>query len=160
MKLLPRPGLTFVLWLTWLALNNSVHPAHVVLGAALAVAVPLVLERLGPPAVRMRRPATAIALLLRVLWDIVVANVQVARLILGPESALESRFVRLPLDLRHPQGVAILAAIVSLTPGTITADVEEDTGHLLIHSLHVEDERALVRAIKERYEKPLMEVLA
>ncbi len=76
-KLVPSPLLSGVLWLVWLLLNNSVHPAHVVLGAALAVAVPLVTQRLRPDRPRLARPGIALRLAAVVAWDIVVSNLEV-----------------------------------------------------------------------------------
>jgi multicomponent K+:H+ antiporter subunit E len=93
-----------------------------------------------------------------VLADIVVANLRVARLVLGPRSALRPRFVRIPLDITHPRGVNLLAAIITLTPGTVSADLGEDRRTLLVHGLAVPDERAVIAAIKARYEVPLREI--
>ncbi|MBL8201766.1 MAG: Na+/H+ antiporter subunit E [Chromatiales bacterium] len=154
-RLLPWPLLSLVLWLTWLGLNNTVHPAHLALGAGIAVLLPLAIGRFLPELPRLGHPLVMLRLLVTVLGDIVVANLQVARRILGPESALKSAFVLVPLDLRHPLGIATLAGIVTLTPGTVSADLSDDGGSLLVHALHVDDEARLVRTIKQRYEAPL-----
>lgn len=157
--LLPRPWLSLVLWITWLALNNTLDPAHVVLGAGVAVLLPLLLGRFLPDGPPLRAPGSALRLALVVLGDIVIANLEVARRILGPEAALRPAFVRVPLDLKDPFGVAALAGIVTLTPGTVSADLIVDPAEagssLLVHALHVEDEAALIATIKQRYEAPL-----
>lgn len=154
-RLLPWPILSLVLWLTWLGLNNTVHLAHVALGAGIAVLVPLTVGRFLPELPRLGQPLVILRLLGTVLGDIIIANLQVARRILGPESALRSAFVRVPLDLRHPLGIATLAGIVTLTPGTVSAELCDDGGSLLVHALHVDDEARLVHTIKQRYEAPL-----
>jgi multicomponent K+:H+ antiporter subunit E len=154
---LPAPLLSAVLLTVWLLLANTLDPAHVVLGALLALAVPLCVDR-GAEQARLRKPLVIARLALIVLWDIVRSNIDVARRILGPEAALNPRFVRVPLDLRDAHGILALAGIITMTPGTLTADVSDDRGYLLVHALNVDDEAALVAQIKARYEQPLREI--
>lgn len=154
-----RPIGGAVVFVTWLVLNGSVSRGHLVFAAALAVAIPALLGGLWPSDLRLRRPVRALRLLLTLLGDIVVANLQVAVRILGPGSALRPAFVWLPVELRNPYAIATLAAMVTLTPGTVSADVTPDRRWLLVHALDVTDEVALVRAIKQRYEQPLAEIL-
>jgi multicomponent K+:H+ antiporter subunit E len=99
-----------------------------------------------------------VRLVLTVLWDIVISNVQVAWLILGPERRIQPRFVWLPLEIRDPHGIASLAGIITMTPGTLSADLTEDRRFLLVHALNVSDEAALIASIKARYESPLRRV--
>jgi len=153
----PLGGL--VVLVTWLLLNGSASPGHLLFGAALGLLVPALLGDLWPADIVIRRPARALRLLVTLLGDIVVANLQVAKRILGPEAVLQSRFVWLPLDLTDRYAISTLAAMVTLTPGTLSADVTPDRRWLLVHSLDVPDEQALVAEIKRRYEKPLSEIL-
>lgn len=154
---LTTPLLSAVLFAVWLLLANTLDPAHVALAALLALAVP---RFIAPPAerARLRRPAAIARLALVVLWDIVRSNVEVARRILGPEAALNPCFVWVPLDLRDAHGILLLSGIITMTPGTLTADVTDDRRYLLVHALNADDEAALVGAIKARYERPLREI--
>lgn len=154
-RLLPYPLQSFAVFVTWLALNNTLAPGQVLIGAVLAVALPLTVRRLVPVLVHARQPGLAVRLLLRVAIDIVIANLQVAVLIIGPERRLRPAFVRIPLDGRDPVGVAILAGIITLTPGTLSVDTIDDGRTLLVHALDVDDAAALVATIKARYEAPL-----
>jgi multicomponent K+:H+ antiporter subunit E len=91
--------------------------------------------------------------------DIVIANLVVAKLILlHPPRSYRARFVRLPLDLRNELAITVLASTISLTPGTVSSDLNLNQRYLLIHCLDVEDEAALIARIKARYETPLKEV--
>jgi multicomponent K+:H+ antiporter subunit E len=161
-RMLPTPLTSGLIFVVWLLLNNTLDPAHVLLAAGLAVAVPLATARMQPDRVWIRRWDVALRLLLVVLWDIVVANVEVARRILGPERAIKPRFVWIRLELRHPYGVLALAGMITMTPGTISSELTPDRRHLLVHALHVEGGEAgaaeLVAAIKQRYERPLIEI--
>lgn len=157
-RLLPAPGLSLVLWVSWLMLNESVSAGHLLLGAALALVVPWFTERYRPDKPALRGALTACRLALVVLADIVKSNLIVARQVLGPESRVRPAFVWVPLDIRDPHGIVALAAIITLTPGTLSSDLSEDRRHLLVHALHVEDAEALVADIKQRYESPLREI--
>jgi multicomponent K+:H+ antiporter subunit E len=158
-RLLPHPWLSLVLWLAWLALNNTVAPAHIVLGAALALVLPLAGIHLTDGTwPHLHRPDLIVRLALAVLYDVVVSNVEVARRVLGPESAIRPGFVRVPLDLTDDWAITTLAGIITMTPGTLTADVAEDRSYLLVHALHVDDADAIVASIKSRYEAPLKEI--
>lgn len=157
-KWLPHPLTSLALLLMWLVLNSSIAPAHVLLGALLGWGIPFVTSRLWTRQMDFHRPIVALRLLVVVLYDIVVANLIVARLILGPVSALRPAFVRIPLRLEEPYAIWTLASIITLTPGTVSAVLSEDRRSLLVHALDVEDEAALIAEIKQRYEAPLKEV--
>ena len=155
---LPAPLLSATLFAVWLLLANTLDPAQVVLGALLAIVVPWFTERLRPERPRIRNPLVIARLGLTVLWDIVLSNIEVARRILGPESAIKPGFVWVPLALTDPHAIASLAGIITMTPGTLSADLSPDGRHLLVHAFNVEDEAALIAQIKARYEAPLKEI--
>ena len=102
--------------------------------------------------------AERVLLAQRVLWDIVLSNIEVARRILGPERAITPGFLWLPLDLTNLHGITALASIITLTPGTLSAELSEDRRHLLVHCFNLRDAEATVAAIKQRYEAPLKEI--
>ncbi|MEZ5616526.1 MAG: Na+/H+ antiporter subunit E [Rhodocyclaceae bacterium] len=157
---LPHPALSVVILLLWAALNNAVSPGTLLLGAALGLALPLLTRRFWPDAPRLRRPGVALRLAARVASDIVVANLGVARRVLGPLSRLQPAFVEVPLDLADPFVATILASIVSLTPGTVSIDVDRTRRVLSLHALDAPDPQALAAGIKARYEAPLKEIFA
>jgi len=155
---LPAPLLSATLFVVWLLLNNTLDPAHIVLATVLAIVVPRYTERLRPDRPLIRRSGSIVRLGLIVLWDIVRSNLEVARRILGPEAAIKPRFVWVPLDICDVHGIFALAGIITMTPGTLTADVTEDRRFLLVHAFNVDDEAALIEQIKSRYEQPLREI--
>lgn len=156
--LLPSPSLSLVLFALWLLLNGSLALAQILLAALLALGVPLLTERLRDKRARMQSPLTAIRLALIVIWDILVSNLQVARLILGPESRIHPDFVWIPLELRNLHGIAALAGIITMTPGTLSCDLTADKRALLVHCLDVQDKEAVIAQIKARYEQPLLRI--
>lgn len=168
-KLFPTPFRSVLLFVVWLLLNNSVSTGHVLLGAMLAVVIPLITLPFREPQPLIIKKWLAFKQLMVVLYDIITANINVAFLILGPVKKLRPAFVRVPLNLTHEMPITILASTVSLTPGTVSAEVypfpesldEGETPeqrYLLIHVLDMDDEQALIDTIKSRYEAPLKEI--
>lgn len=156
--LLPSPFLSLTILTVWLLLVGELSAGQLLLGALLALVLPWIAQRLRQTRARMRAPLTMLKLAGVVLWDIVVSNIQVARVILGPESAIRPGFVRIPLDIRNPHGIATLAGIITMTPGTVSADLSPDHSHLLVHFLNLDDAQAQIDQIKQRYEAPLREI--
>lgn len=144
----------------WLILNESLAPGQVLLGAALALGGVAVFSRLQPPARRMRsRPGAALQLLGLVLADIVQSNLAVARIVLGlGRSQRSAGFLALPLELRHPAGLAVIACIVTATPGTSWVRYDSAANVVTIHVLDLVDADDWVRLFKQRYERRLLEI--
>jgi multicomponent K+:H+ antiporter subunit E len=155
---LPHPLMSAVLAVVWLLLTEPSLP-HLLLAVLLAVAIPLLVHRFldqGPARVRGWRGLTrAAGFALVVLWDIVVANVAVARLVLGPPARLRPAFVEVPVELEQPLALTLLASIVTMTPGTVSAQFSADRRRLLVHVLDTDDPARLAAHIKARYERPL-----
>jgi len=159
-RLFPHPALSVAIFLLWAALANAASVGALVVGALLGVALPLATRPFWPDTPRIARPGAILRLAARVGFDILVANVAVARRVLGPIDSLRPAFVEVPLDLRDPFVATILGSIVSLTPGTVSIDVDPTRWVLLLHALDAPDPQALAAAIKARYEAPLKEIFA
>jgi len=158
--LFPHPLLSLTLLSLWLLLQNTVSAGHLVLGSFLAIAIPFYTRRYWPEPAIVHRPGLALRFAGVVLWDILVANLRVARLVLGPRALIRPTFVHVPLDAEGEFAVSVLANVVSLTPGTVSASLDADRRHLLVHALSEEDPEALVYQIKARYETPIKEIFA
>lgn len=160
-RFLPRPWLSLALLLVWMLLASPSW-GSLILGLILGLGLPLLPGVGSGPPVHLRRPGLVPLLFLRLLADILVSALVVARLILGPAPGARSAFVRVPLDTANPLVATILGSMVSLTPGTVSIDFEVNPagncGTLLIHALDVPDEAALVASIKTRYEAVLKEI--
>ena len=158
-KLLPHPALSGTLVVVWLLLHNAVTAGGAVLAVAVGVAIPLITSLFWPLAPRLRWGPAVIVYGAVVLWDIVIANFEVAYLILFRRSAdLRSRWLVVPLALRSAEAITTLAATISLTPGTVSTDVSADGRSLLVHALDVSDDAAAVSRIKARYEARLLRI--
>ncbi|HSJ33052.1 MAG TPA: Na+/H+ antiporter subunit E [Longimicrobiales bacterium] len=157
-RFVPQPVISATLLLTWLLLHNAISVGLLLTGVLLAVGLPLLTQRFWPEYPRTIRIGPLLRLIAVVIYDIVVANMRMVVLILGPARRLRPQFVVVPVTLREPFAITLLASIISLTPGTVSANLSGDRRSLLVHDLDVEDPETAVARIRERYEKPLMEV--
>lgn len=160
-KWLGHPGLSVVIFGTWLLANDSLDLGHVILAVLFALVLPRLTAEFWEDAPRIHRPGVALRLFFVFAYDVVIANFRVAVLVLGPNARLRPAFIEVPLDLEDPFGIAVLATMITLTPGTLSAHMRERDKLLVIHVLDVDvgDEEALIAEIKQRYERPLREVL-
>ncbi len=164
MKIVPQgaarkvpPVLTGVLLLMWLLLNDTLSLGHVVLGLIFAVALAWSSGALRPLQPRIRRGHLALMLLGLVIHDIVRSNIGVARIVLGlTRRKVRSGFVKIPLDLTDAHGLAVLAGIVTATPGTVWVDHDAATSTLTLHVLDLQTETAWIHWVKNRHERLLL----
>ena len=157
-RMLPQPLVSLMILALWIAIAPSPSLGQVVLGGVVALAIPWFTHPFWPDPPRLLRPGVAALLFLRVIWDIVVANVEVAQLVLGPADRLHPVFIELPLEIDDPFVATILASIITLTPGTLSVDIDRARRVLLVHALDVADVPAAIDTIKRRYEAPLKEI--
>ncbi len=158
-RLFPAPLLSLALWAMWLVLHETLHPAHVLLGALVGLAVPVMTASLRPRPVRIRHPLVVARLILVVGHDVIESALEVTRDVirLGRYKP-NSQFVRIPLDIRDPSALASLAMITTVVPGTVWSELAFDRSVMLLHVWNLRDEAEFVAYFKARYEAPLKEI--
>ncbi|KIN71553.1 Na+/H+ antiporter subunit E [Sulfitobacter guttiformis] len=157
--LFPHPLLTILLAVVWTLLQNDLTAGMVVFGLILGIIIARVTAAFWPERPVGFRAVKMISYTLMVMWDIIVANIQVAWIVLSvPNSKLKPAWITIPLDLRAPEAITLLAGTITLTPGTVSADLSQSGHYLLVHVLHTEDPDAERDEIKNRYEARLKEI--
>ncbi len=144
----------------WLLLVQSLSLGNVLLGLAVSALMTLGFQTVRPLHPHLHRPLAMLRLFGRAALDILRSNVAVARIVLGftGNRAVRSGFVEVPLNLRDPHALAVLAAIMTATPGTVWADLSPDDTVLTIHVLDLRDPQAVRDMIRNRYEGLLREI--
>lgn len=157
--LLPHPFLTLLLAVVWTLLQNEVSAGMVVFGVILGVIIPKMTAIWWPDTPKGIHLGKMVSYSFIVMWDILVANIQVAWIVLSvPNSKLKPAWIVVPLDLRQPEAITMLAGTITLTPGTVSADLSSAGHSLLVHVLHTDDPDAVLEEIKTRYERRLKEI--
>jgi multicomponent K+:H+ antiporter subunit E len=158
-RLFPHPYLTLTLIVLWFLLVNQWKVGSLVMAIFLGTVIPLLTSAWWPNRARIKHPLLLAAYSVLVLWDVIVANFQVARIVLFmPRDKIQSNWVSVPLDLTSPEAISLLAGTITMTPGTLTADMSACGRALLIHSLHAPDPDAVRDDIKARYESRLKRI--
>jgi multicomponent K+:H+ antiporter subunit E len=157
-RILPYPLLTISLVVFWMTIN-SFSLGHLLLGTVVAMIASWAMASLRPPKPRIRNWHLLIKLIFIVIYDIIRSNIAVASLILFQRSrTTRAGFITVPLDLRDPMGLAVLAVLLTATPGSAWLEYNSSQGTLLIHVLDEVSEAHWQNLIKSRYEKLLMEI--
>ncbi|AXY61855.1 MULTISPECIES: Na+/H+ antiporter subunit E [Acinetobacter] len=154
---LPHPFVSVIVALSWIMLAHSLEAGTILMALILAVAVP----RMVSPFIESTPNINwieALKLCFVVLWDIIISNIRVAKQVLGPMDNLHPKWFRVPLETQHDEVNTLLAMIITTTPGTVTAGIDQDKGDILVHALSSDDPEQEIRDIKTRYEQPLMKI--
>ncbi|PRD45620.1 Na+/H+ antiporter subunit E [Phyllobacterium phragmitis] len=156
-RLLPYPLMALALLIMWLLLNGT-SAGQLLLGAVIAILATWAMRSLGPSKPRIRRWRVIPVLFARVFVDVIGSNIDAARIILARGGRTQPDLVHVPLTLRDRTGLAVLACILTSMPGTAWVEYNAASGELLMHVLDVEAEQNWRDLVKERYERPLMEI--
>jgi len=158
-RLIPHPLLSLMLVLVWLGLVNTFTLGNVILGSLFGLVIPMITAAYWPDRPKLRAPLKVAEYILIVLWDIVVANVQVAMIILFKrEGNIRSHWIPVPIELTSAEAITVLAGTITMTPGTVSATLSADGASILVHCLHADDPDSVRDEIKSRYERRLKEI--
>ncbi|MEN5231281.1 Na+/H+ antiporter subunit E [Brevundimonas naejangsanensis] len=158
---LPHPILSLGLFGASLLLSGSTAAPSLALALLMALAAPQIMRVLDVEPVRLRKPLTWLSFAVVVARDVIRSNWEVALVVLGLNPSGDKRvsgFVHIPLEMRNRYGLAVLAVVITSTPGTIWVEYEDATGVLLLHILDLKDGDDWAERIKNRYERRLMEI--
>jgi len=157
-RIFPSIPQSITVFVFWLLLVEEANAGTLLFAAFLAWLMPQLAARLEREFARLGAVWVLVPFGLMLLRDIVAANITVAGQVLGRESNLRPGFIWVPLDLTNIHGISALTSVITLTPGTLTAELSQDRRYLLVHCLHVTDPQAMIDEIKARYEAPLRRI--
>lgn len=154
---LPHPFVSLLSGMSWLMLAHHLDAGNLLMAAFLGLLIPRLIKPfiIHTPNIHW---LPAIKLFWVVLWDIIMANLRVAKLVLGPSDKLHPKWFRVPLDCENDHVNSLLAMIITTTPGTVSAGIDQERGDILVHVLSTDDAEAEIQDIKTRYEIPLMQI--
>lgn len=156
-RIFPHPLLSTILIVVWLFLAQSTSLNSILFGAILGIMIPFLTEPFWPNRPTLRNPLVIAEYMLVVIWDIILANIEVALIVLfKSNNDIKSAWITIPLELTSPEAITLLAGTITMTPGTVTAMTAADGKSLLVHCLHTNDPDGVVTDIKNRYERRLL----
>ena len=156
--------MSYFLWnillaVNWALLTGQFTLENLVSGYVLGFVLLWMLRRAFSGTGYFLRVRKALSFFIAFLWELFRANLSVARTVLfEPRDRINPAFLAIPLEAETDAEIALLANLITLTPGTLSLDVSEDRRMLYIHTLDVEDVDALRVEIKRSLERRLLEV--
>lgn len=142
----------------WAALQNSYTPVDFFMGYLIGLIILFILRRFLYFDFYFRRVWAAIKLAAIFSWELIVANIDIAKMVLNPKMEMKPGIVKVPTTLKTEGELTLLAMIISLTPGTLIMDFSPDNRFFYIHSVHMEDKEDVIAKIRDVFEKAIMEV--
>lgn len=150
--------LNIVIAFIWMLLRNEFTGVEFMLGFVVGLVLLFLLRRFLHFDFYFRRVIAAGKLLLLFSYKLVLANYDVAKIILSPRLHIEPGIIAVPTKLRTDWEVTLLANLISLTPGTLSMDFSENGRTIYVHSIHVPDKDEAIKEIHNSFEKAIMEV--
>lgn len=147
-----------VLALLWMFMNSNFTVGSFFAGYLLGLLAVFIIRRFLPGRFYMRRVIAVIKLTLIFLWELVKANIDVLRVVLSPKIDIHPGFFAYPTDLEDDWEVSLLAALITLTPGTVVVAISEDQRTFYIHALNMEEAETFIADIKKNFEQVIKEV--
>lgn len=147
--------LTFI----WVALTGSMYYTNFLFGFLLGFFILWVMNRNNTDQRYFYRVPKTISFLLFLLYEMVIANIQVAYDVITPKYFFKPGIIRYPLNASTDLEINLLSTIISMTPGTLILDISEDKKSLFIHVMYLKDREQFVTQMKNGFEKKLLQIL-
>lgn len=106
----------------------------------------------------MKSTWSLLCLLANFMRELLLSNLEVARIVLSPRLRIRPGLIAYRTELRTDLAITTLANFITLTPGTLTLEVSEDRTVLFIHALDIEEPEVVVDNIRDSFEKRLLEL--
>lgn len=147
-----------LLALVWMAMTSTLDLASFALGFAFGFVVLFLLQRVLGHSGYFRKSGVLVRFAGFYAWEVVRSNVRVALDVVTPALRAEPGIVAVPLDARTDAEITLLANLITMTPGSLAVDVADDRSVIYVHSMFAEDPDALVRQIKDDFERRVLEL--
>jgi len=144
--------------LIWMFFHNSYSVGTFTIGYLIGIGLILVLRRFIPGRLYFGKLFAIFKLILMFIRELILSSLNVAKEILRPRMIIRPGIIAVPTQLRTDIEVTLFACLITLTPGTLTLEISPDNDVLYLHCIDIHDVQESVDAIKNTFEKAIMEV--
>ncbi|MEW5867637.1 MAG: Na+/H+ antiporter subunit E [Chloroflexota bacterium] len=152
--------LNILLALAWISLTGQFTVVNFIIGFGLGFTLLWLTQRAMGDSRYFRKVPQVFGFLLFFLWELLLASVRSAYFVLAPRRKLRPGVIAIPLDLQGEVEIALLANLITLTPGSLSLDVSDDQRTLYLHAMHIEDVEKYRRSIKDGFERRVKEIFS
>ncbi|CAG9620985.1 Na+/H+ antiporter subunit E [Sutcliffiella rhizosphaerae] len=151
--------INLVIAFAWMLFSNSpVGFNNFLVGYVIGILILLFFRRFLRSDFYMRRVWASMKLAFLFIMELIKANIDVLRVVLKPKLDNKPGIVAVPTKLTTDWEITLLAALISLTPGTLSMDFSKDGKHIYVHALDISNKEQMIRDIQESFERAIMEV--
>lgn len=150
--------LNVILALIWMFLTTKATPAAFIIGYLIGLIIMYIFRRFFSTRFYMHRAVAMVKLLLIFIRELFVANFDVFKIITRPKLELSPGIFSYETELTAEWQITLLANLITLTPGTLVIDISPDNKVLYIHSMNIGEIHEMKDAIKNSFEKAILEV--
>ncbi|MBM7648512.1 multicomponent Na+:H+ antiporter subunit E [Bacillus ectoiniformans] len=150
--------LNFFLAFLWMFLQVSFTSTTFFVGYLIGLIVIYGMRRFFSTRFYMHRVYAVIYLTMLFFKELIMANIDVLKVVLQPKLAIKPGIFALETELESDWEITLLANLITLTPGTLVVDVSDDNKTLYIHAIDIADVQDSIESIKNTFEKAIMEV--
>lgn len=151
--------LNVLLALVWVALTADFTPSNFYVGFILTYLLLGLLQPTLGTSNYFDRVRAIFNFILFFLWELILANLRVAVIVLSPRLRVRPGIVAIYLDAETPIEITLLANLITLTPGSLSLDVSTDRRVLYLHAIDIDDVEQFRQEIKSGFEARILEVM-
>jgi len=148
----------FLIALIWMFLQNDFSFTSFLLGYMIGIIILFVLRRFLIFRFYIHRVWAIFKLIIIFIIELTKANIDVVKIVFTPKLKNKPGIVAMETELTTEVEITLLAALISLTPGTISMDFSADNKTLYIHALDIQDKEQMIEEIRSSFERAIMEV--
>lgn len=147
-----------IIAVTWTFLQNSFTITNFLFGYMIGIIILFIIRRFLMFDLYLVRVWAIVKLIMLFIMELVKANIDVVKIVLHPKLNNQSGIIALETRLETDIEITLLAALISLTPGTVSMDFSEDNKTIYIHSIDVPHKDEMIEQIQNSFERAIMEV--
>ncbi|GAF63733.1 multi subunit monovarent cation/proton antiporter MrpE subunit [Bacillus sp. TS-2] len=150
--------MTVVITVTWVLFQNSLTLIDIVIGYLISVGVVYFFISLKGERFYLGRAWATVIFILVFFRELISANLHVAKIVLSPKIKISPGIIAIPTKLKTETEKTLLAAVLTLTPGSLSMEFSSEGDTLFVHFLEAENREKQIRFILETFEKRILEV--
>ncbi|MED1602559.1 Na+/H+ antiporter subunit E [Alkalihalophilus marmarensis] len=150
--------LNLVIAIIWVNFQNSYTAVDFLIGYVVGIFTLFVLRRFLKFDFYMRRVWAIIKLIILFIKELILANLDVIKIVLSPKMNIQPGIIAVPTKLKSDWELSLLATLITLTPGTLSMDFSDDNKYIYVHSINVPNKEQMIRDIHDTFERAILEV--
>jgi|SRR5690625_837095 multicomponent Na+:H+ antiporter subunit E len=144
--------------LIWMLLQNSYSIVDFLVGYLIGIGILFIMRRFLLFDFYLRRVWAFIKLTIIFFRELILANIDMIRVILMPKLDIKPGIVAIPTKLETDLEITLLAALITLTPGTLSMDFSDNSSQIFVHAIDIDSREDTIRDILDSFEKAILEV--